>query len=275
MRLFLRTACVALAAGAVALADEPPRANRDRPARDADASGVIGTHQIDRFEAVRQLQASLKADPENLADWVILGELAHEVALDAPSDQDDQYYKMSREAFEKALALDPKNPGLKAAVQFAKDQEADAKQFDQSRRQAARTYLDSRRRELAQAGHNPTVQVYGTPTYAAAPQPAPAQPAPAQPGVAPAPAPAVAPQGYPTAYYRPLYNPQTRQAYTYSQYANGYLPPAAQANPPSTLRQYVQQFPQVLGSQISREFGGTAVQPGSLVNPAARAAPPR
>ena len=43
---------------------------------------MIGSHQIDRFEAIRQLQQSLRANPNNTADWVILGELAHEVALD-------------------------------------------------------------------------------------------------------------------------------------------------------------------------------------------------
>jgi len=73
------------------------------------------------------------------------GELAHEVAQDVPTDQDDQYYKISREAYEKALALDANNAGLKAAAQFARDEEAHAAEFDKARRQAARTYIDARR----------------------------------------------------------------------------------------------------------------------------------
>jgi len=254
MRPNLRTVCALLAAGAIALADEP-QADPNRDTTERPDGAVIGTHQIDRFEAIRQLQADLKADPDSVADWVILGELAHEVALGVPPDQDDRYYKMSREAFEKALALDPKNPGLKAAVAFAREQEANAKEFDRARRQSARTYLDSRRRELAQAANTPTVQVYGTPTVVANP-PAAAQPA--QPNVAPAPAPPVAPRGYPTVSYQPFYNPRTQQPFTYNQYANGYLPPPAQANPPTTLRQYVQQFPSVLGNSLVRPSGRTA-----------------
>src|SRR5271157_5472163 len=37
----------------------------------------IGTHQIDRFEAIRTLQESLKSDPNDAAAWIVLGELAH------------------------------------------------------------------------------------------------------------------------------------------------------------------------------------------------------
>jgi cytochrome c-type biogenesis protein CcmH/NrfG len=105
-----------------AVASYPSGAAAQAPASPAPRPTTIGSHQIDRFEAIRQLQADLRSDPNSLANWVILGELSHEVALDVPDGQDDVYYRMSREAYEKALQLDPNNNGLKAAVQFARDQ---------------------------------------------------------------------------------------------------------------------------------------------------------
>src|SRR5271157_4445625 len=36
----------------------------------------IGTHQIDRFDAIHLLQESLKSDPNDVAAWIVLGELA-------------------------------------------------------------------------------------------------------------------------------------------------------------------------------------------------------
>ena len=68
------------------------------------SSNTIGTHQIDRFAAINQLQADLKSDTNNLANWAILGELAHEVALDLPEGQDNAYYKLSRQSYEKRRA---------------------------------------------------------------------------------------------------------------------------------------------------------------------------
>ena len=228
----------------------------------APPATAIGSHQIDRFEAIRQLQADLRSDPNSLANWVILGEIAHEVAADIPADQDDLYYKISRDAYERALRLDPNNNGLRAAVQFARDQEANAPAFDAQRRRGVATYLEARRREIATHGANPTVQVYETPAYA--PRPARGIEA---PGTA-----ANAQPAYPQpAYAQPVYRTYTDaqgQPLQYNQYSNGYVPPTAPANapananpnqaaPPTTLRQ--------LGQQL----------PGAFLNDALRGAKPR
>ena len=222
----------------------------------APAAPTIGSHQIDRFEAIRQLQADLASDANNAANWTILGELAHEVALDLPQGQDDAYYTLSRQAYEKAAQLDPNNPGLKSAVQFAREQETNAAAFDAKRRQGVATYLESRRREMAANGNNPTVLVYETP---AAPVNATATTVPAQPGVVNQPYNPAA--GYPTPTYRPYYNPQAQQALGYNQYSNGYTPPANAAPvngvqpAPTTLRQYGQQLPGVLLNEGARAIG--------------------
>ncbi len=115
----------------------------------------IGTHQIDRFEAIHLLQESLKSNPNDAAAWIVLGELAHEVAQDLSSQDDEPYYKLSEEAYEKALALQPKNAGLKAAVDFAREQKADAAHWDQARKKAASSYIGVRKRELAASGFQP------------------------------------------------------------------------------------------------------------------------
>jgi len=173
----------------------------------------IGTHQIDRFEAIHWLQESLKSNPNDAAAWIVLGELAHEVAQDLSSQDDEPYYKLSQEAYEKALALQPKNAGLKAAVQFAREQQADAAHWDQARKKAASSYIEVRKGELAASGFNPTVQVYSPPTP-------PTRPA----AVA---ATNSAPVSQPTQTYQyPVYQPyyvEGAQPYTYQQYAGGYL----------------------------------------------------
>ena len=178
------------------------------------ANHSIGTHQIDRFEAIHLLQESLKSTPNDAAAWIVLGELAHEVAQDLSSQDDEPYYKLSQEAYEKALALQPNNAGLKAAVEFAREQKAGAAQWDQARRDAASSYIEVRKSELAASGFNPTVQAPPTP---------PAPPAPpaavAATNSAPASQPAVIYQ-YPV--YQPYYV-QGTQPYTYQQYAGGYL----------------------------------------------------
>ena len=178
------------------------------------ANHSIGTHQIDRFEAIHLLQESLKSTPNDAAAWIVLGELAHEVAQDLSSQDDEPYYKLSQEAYEKALALQPNNAGLKAAVEFAREQKAGAAQWDQARRDAASSYIEVRKSELAASGFNPTVQASFTP---------PAPPAPpaavAATNSAPASQPAVTYQ-YPV--YQPYYV-QGTQPYTYQQYAGGYL----------------------------------------------------
>jgi len=118
----------------------------------------IGTHHIDRFEAIHMLQESLKSNPNDVAAWIVLGELAHEVAQDLSSQDDEPYYKLSEEAYEKALALQPKNAGVKAAVDFAREQKAGAAQWDQARRDGVSSYIEVRKSELAASGFNPTVQ---------------------------------------------------------------------------------------------------------------------
>ena len=210
------------------------------------ASSTIGTHQIDRFAAINQLQADLKSDANNLANWAILAELAHEVALDLPEGQDNAYYQLSSQAYQNAARLDPNNEGLKAAVQFARDQVTNSATFDAQRRQAVGTYLDSRRREMATNGVNPSVVVYeasqstitqsnGTTTA-----------------------------GYPTRTYRPLYNAQAQQPYSYNQYQNAYSSPAVApagataTNPtaaPTTLREFGRQLPGVIINEGVRALG--------------------
>ena len=146
---------------------------------------VVGSHQIDRYDAIAKLRQSTQANPKALADWIILGEIAHEVAMDAPADQAGGYFTLSRDAFEKAQALDPNNRGLKAAVQFAKDQQANSDSFEKSRDAVTDTFLDARRRDLAATGNVPVVQVYGpTAPPRTLPGPDPSQAAPAaNPGV--------------------------------------------------------------------------------------------
>ncbi len=174
------------------------------------ANHSIGTHQIDRFEAIHLLQESLKSTPNDAAAWIVLGELAHEVAQDLSSQEDEPYYKLSQEAYEKALALQTNNAGLKAAVEFAREQKAGAAQWDQARREAASSYIEVRKSELAASGFNPTVQAYSPPAPPAAV---------AATNSAPASQPAVIYQ-YPV--YQPYYV-QGTQPYTYQQYAGGYL----------------------------------------------------
>ena len=141
------------------------------------APRVIGSHQIDRYEAIEQVRQALQADPKDLSDWVLLGELAQEVAMDAPSDRVPGYYRLAREAFDSALKLQLDNPGLKAAAQFAREQEQGVEQFRRSRSRATATYLATRRRELAQSGNTPMLRVYPAPTG-----PAPGQAAATAPG---------------------------------------------------------------------------------------------
>src|SRR5271157_5031887 len=130
----------------------------------------IGTHQIDRFEAIHLLQESLKSDPNDVGAWIVLGELAHEVAQDLSSQDDEPYYKLSEEAYEKALSLQPKNAGLKAAVEFAREQKAVAAQWDQARRDATSSYIEVRKSELAASGFNPTFRA-DSPSLPAPPAP--------------------------------------------------------------------------------------------------------
>jgi len=149
-------------------AQEPPptttrtttTGTRTRPQASAP---VIGTRHIDRYDAITALQQRVKENPSSLADWIILGELSHEVALDLPADQAARYYRISREAYEKALALKPDQPGLKAAVQFAMEHEANSQRFEEVRDRATNAYLEARRRDLAATQYMPSLPVYGVP----------------------------------------------------------------------------------------------------------------
>lgn len=134
-----------------------------QPAADAPATRVIGSHQIDRYHAIEQVRQSLLKDPNKLTDWVLLGELAQEVAEEAPADRAAGYYRLARDSYTSALKLQPNNAGLKAAAKFAEDQEKKAEQIQQARARATASYLETRRRELAQSGHTPTLRTYATP----------------------------------------------------------------------------------------------------------------
>jgi len=240
-----------------AFAADPPAAAAGQP---ATAPPVISSHQIDRYQAITQLQDKLKSEPKSLADWVILGELGHEVALDLPADQAAKYNQMSLDAYQKALALDPDNPGLKAAVQFAQDQSSNSKMLDQSRTQATQTYLDARRRDLAATNYTPSVRVMAPPVPSRTlPQPAGAAVANQQQATA------VVPPGTATIMtgapvfsnygYRPLYSSTTTTPYTFQQYSSAYYPPnyyGAGTNPISAQRYLQQSLKNAAGQPILR-----------------------
>ena len=100
-----------------ARASPPTPPTPSRPAQNVAAAPavvpppVIGSHQIDRYDAIEKEQQAVADNPKSLADWIILGELSHEVAMDAPADHAGKYFKMSSDAFESALALAPNNAG--------------------------------------------------------------------------------------------------------------------------------------------------------------------
>jgi len=253
---------------------------------------VISSDQTDRFEAIRMLQQSLERNPKALADWVLLGELAHEVAVNLPADQARQYYKMSRDAYEKALALAPSNAGLKAAVRFAQEQDEGFNRFEDTRRAATKLYIDARRRELAATNYMPTVRTFapppaamagttGTATTTAAPATtgpdvvvssttaATATPPVNAPTgvVVPDRNPAVTPArrgddsatyGARLIYSNPIYLPYNMAGgtpYTYKQYSSAYYPYGYFSNQsvqPMTLQRY---------TQVMSQGGGNALRP--------------
>ena len=165
------------------LAMAAPPAERRRP-----LPPVISSQQIDRYDAIMKTKARLAEDPKSLADWIILGELCHEVALSLPEAQARDYVKSSREAYEQALALAPDNAGIRAAVQFARDLEANLDQFERARDQATETYLAARRRDLALANYTPAIAVYDPRARTAANVPAGPRPAVVAPATPAAPA---------------------------------------------------------------------------------------
>lgn len=250
MRPATRFGLALLAIGPMAATAQQAPAPAPAPATTpvpAPSAPPPGSHQIDRYEAIRQLQEAARTEPNNVANLIILGELAHEVATELPAEQDMAYYAMSKAAYEKALALEPNNPGLKAAVRFAEEQAANAARFDAGKRAGVAAYLAARRQELGQPGVGPRVRVYEAP--AAAPASTPNQPQPAAPGRT-LPAAAV-----PT--YRPFY-PQGGQAYTYGEYSNSTLPSVS-----STA-----------AGMAPRAGASNPASTGGAVKPAAAAAPP-
>jgi hypothetical protein len=154
---------VAFALVALAVAFASPRVM----AQDT-SSPSGGSHQVDRFEAIRILQESLKSNPKDAAGWIVLGELAHEVAQDLSSSDDRHYYELSVAAFEKAVALQPENTAIKAELEFARDQLAGADQWDKVRMKAARTYVEKREHELVAAKFSTAVLIYPPPRAAVA-----------------------------------------------------------------------------------------------------------
>ena len=143
-------------AGRAALPPEEPQTQPQRQAADR----YLATYQIDRYEAILQVRQALVKDPNNLNDWIILGELAQEVATDVASRKAPGYYKLARESYEAALKLKPDDANLKAAAQFARDQEQASVRLAETRRRAASAYLSARRRELSAPGTGPTLRVY-------------------------------------------------------------------------------------------------------------------
>lgn len=273
---------LALALPLLAIAQQPPLPSRELPRR---VPPVIGTHQIDRYDAISRLEASLKANPNALADWVILGELAHEVALDAPPDQAGHYFTLSRQAYEKALALSPKNAGLKAAVQFARDREANGGALEKSRGQATQTYLDARRRDLAATNYAPTIRTFTPPPQMPimpnSPENGAAANATADPNPAASPPTAatanISNYGTRQFYSAPVYQPYTLPQgtpYTFQQYAGGVYPSGyyGGATSPVTIQRYVDPLFNPLGPQA---IPGTTSIPATNVVPTTPAAPNR
>jgi len=244
---------------------------------------VIDSHQIDRYVAIRQLEQGLKADPNNLTDWIILGELAHDVAMDLPAHDDDVYYTISRQAYDNALRLDPNNARLQAAARFARDQEAAMASFDAARVRAVPTYLAARRRELSGTGAVPPVQTRVAPTPTAprtvvnppvaerttetSVTAVSATAVPVTPGVPVAAVAPVAPAAVAVApAYRPYWTLQGTPV-TYEQFSRAYTVPTDPAVPTVTMRHVIQQYPPVDLDEAMRR--ATGVSPNAPAMPSA------
>lgn len=238
-------------------ADQPaanPAATNGRP---APKGPVIGSHQIDLYDAIQQVHQTLVSNPNSLPDWILLAELSQDVALNVRADEAAGYFRLARESYENALKLDPNNAGIQAAAKFLREQEANFEQFHNNRRQATRTYLDARRNELAGGQVVPTVRVYGAPIVAGQP--------------APVTTTTTSPYGPGYAYYQPLVTTQG-QPYTYQQYTNSYYSPNIYNRPgvaPMTLRQYSTLLPAGPTSSAVRQL-----TPGINPNPVTPAPPP-
>lgn len=190
--------------------------------------------------------------------------------MDVPAEMAEKYFVLSRDAFAKALTLDPNNAGLKAAVQFARDQASQVEAFETARDAATDTFLAARRRDLTAMRHTPSVRVVSSmPPLPARELPRPVPPTrvnaagtvaenapviiPASEGVA-----STDSANYGTrsdysaaAAASPLVNPSpvtylpfTTTAgvpYTYGQYSSTYFPSGVYSNsalPPVTIQRY-------------------------------------
>ena len=260
---------------APAVADAQQTSTGTAPGR--TVGSVISSHQIDRYEAIRQLRTTLAQDPNSLADWIILGELAQEVSGEVPADQAGPYYAIARDAYANALQIAPDDANLQAAYQFARDQEADAQRFNQGRAGLASSYIEARRRELTREGRTPapSLRVYSMPaTMPEVPERTAAQAA-TDAGVVPSQTAAANAMGSP--YYGPTYRPYADgdRPYTYQDYSQSYFPPTTNPNgqnvAPMTLRDYVQGLPNVLQNEASRALQDAA---GTGVGTAAPAGAP-
>lgn len=249
----MRTAILVLGASTVLalsyLAAAAPPADRTGP-----YPPVISSQQIDRFDAITKTKARLATDPKSLVDWIVLGELAQEVAMNLPEDQARTYVKLSREAYEKAAALAPDHPAIKAAAEFARDLEAHLAEFETARDQATNTYLDARRRDLALANYTPSIAVFNPPPAPSAPVPAPAPAAPPAVGGEVVTNPPLkndattdnATYGARLYYgtlptYRSFTGNDGASPLTFQQYSSAYYPPGYYTNPsapPVTLQQF-------------------------------------
>lgn len=171
------------------------------------ATRVIGTHQIDRYAALEHVRQALIKDPKNVTDWVLLGELSHEIAAEVPANLAPGYYRLSRQSYESALFYEPNNNHLKAAAKFAREQEQSAERVQQTRTQATTSYVEARRQELARSGYTPAVRTYAT-------------------------APAQAVGGTTAATYAPRYQPYVApegNPYTYQQHYDNFYGPIHQS----------------------------------------------
>lgn len=223
---------------------------------------VIDSHQIDRFAAIRQVERDLRADTRDIVDWVILGELAHDVALDLPPGQDRPYYALSRQAYESALVLDPNNAAVRAAAQFARDQEAGLAQLEDTRKRSAQVYVAARRRELSKRGIVPMIRTVIVPaaTTTVAPARTAVTTTTTAPVATPPPVEATATTTATTVAPGMTYQPYVVAGapLTYTQYMNGFVVQATPTTPVVTVREYIQQYPPVSRRDAIRAATGVA-----------------
>jgi cytochrome c-type biogenesis protein CcmH len=101
----LGVASLLLAAGLYAMLGDPDLP--DLPYADRAAARAIASHQMptDLNKAVADLEAKLKADPDNLEGWILLGR----------TEAVRQHWEKSADAMRHAMTLAPKRPDLATA----------------------------------------------------------------------------------------------------------------------------------------------------------------